>query len=168
MANVKPRIDQILADYQAERTTSSVIDLLRDIPATEFLQWNGADRADRFMKVLELLLAEQVETEPDFCEWLLQESNLPKLRAIKGIGPKTVDYFKILVGISTSAIDTHLRHFLDMAELRYDGYDEAQAIINSTADILAVDRAHFDHSIWQHMSQKSKASTPGKCKDDKV
>lgn len=34
------------------------------------------------------------------------------------------------------------------------GYTEAQAVINATADILKVDRAYFDHSIWQYMSKR--------------
>jgi hypothetical protein len=84
---------------------------------------------------------------------LFDNANLPKLRAIKGIGPKTVDYFKILVGVSTSAPDRHLINFLGLAGLMPSGYSEAQAVINATADILAVDRAYFDHSIWQFMSR---------------
>ena len=104
--------------------------------------------------VLELLAAEGVETEIDLREWLSHEPNLQKLQSIKGVGPKTIDYFQILVGISTSAIDRHLLRFLADAGLAVSNYIDAQTIINSAADILAVDRAHFNHSIWQYMSKK--------------
>jgi hypothetical protein len=51
---------------------------------------------------------------------------LQKLLSIKGIGPKTVDYFKILVGVSTAAIDRHLLNFLKLAGLTPAGYRETR------------------------------------------
>lgn len=161
--NVKPRVNRILAQYPNSRTTSSMLNLLQSIPPTEFLNWRGADRTSRFSEVLDLFAAEGVETDADLRVWLSREPNLPKLRAIKGIGPKTVDYFKILVGVSTSAIDRHLFNFLGLAGLSPCGYAEAQSIINSTADILGVDRAYFDHSIWQYMSKRAATSQFGEC-----
>ena len=161
--HVKPRVNRILAQYPEVRTTSSVLRLLESIAATEFLDWRGIDRAERFRQVLILFAAEGIEVESDLQEWLSQESSLRKLRAIKGIGPKTVDYFKILVGVSTSAIDRHLLKFLELAGLTPCGYLDAQAIINATADILSVDRAYFDHSIWQFMSKGAATSQVGAC-----
>lgn len=161
--HVKPRVNRILAQYPNARTTSSVLHLLKSIKATEFLSWRGEDRAERFSQVLNLFAAEGIEVESDLREWLSQASNLPKLRSIKGIGPKTIDYFKILVGVSTSAIDRHLLNFLGLAGLSPCGYVDAQSVINATADILSVDRAHFDHSIWQFMSKRAAASQTGEC-----
>ena len=156
--HVKPRVNRILAQYPEARTTRSVLHLLKSITATEFLDWHGKDRTERFSRILDLFAAEGIEDEADLREWLSQEPNLRKLRAIKGIGPKTIDYFKILVGISTCAIDRHLLKFLELAGLSPRGYREAQAIINATADILSIDRAYFDHSIWQFMSKRAAAS----------
>jgi thermostable 8-oxoguanine DNA glycosylase len=161
--HVKPRVNRILVKYPQTRTTSSVLHLLESIAATEFLNWRGMDRAERFRKVLNLFAAEGIEVESDLREWLSQDSSLRKLRTIKGIGPKTTDYFKILVGVSTSAIDRHLLKFLGLAGLVPCGYLDAQAIINATADILSVDRANFDHSIWQYMSKGGIASQVGQC-----
>ena len=152
--HVKPRVNRILDQYPETRTTSSVLSELESTSASEFLDWNGTDRIERFTVVLELLAAEGVETEIDLREWLSHEPNLQKLQSIKGVGPKTIDYFQILVGIPTSAIDRHLLRFLADAGLAVSNYIDAQTIINSAADILAVDRAHFDHSIWQYMSKK--------------
>lgn len=166
--HVKPRVNRILAQYPETRTTTSVLRLLESIAATEFLDWRGTDRAERFRQVLTLFAAEGIDVESDLREWLSQESSLKKLRAIKGIGPKTVDYFKILVGVSTSAIDRHLLKFLELAGLTPCGYLDAQAIINATADILSVDRAYFDHSIWQFMSKGATASQVGACDGYKV
>ena len=152
--HVKPRVNRILNQYPEIRTTSSVLSVLESTAASEFLGWNGTDRIERFTVVLDLLAAEGVETETDLREWLSHDSNLPKLQSIKGVGPKTIDYFKILVGISTSAIDRHLLRFLADAGLAVSNYVDARTIVNTAADILAVDRAHFDHSIWQYMNRK--------------
>jgi hypothetical protein len=158
-ATVKPRVDKILAQYPHACTTSSVLDVLQSTEATDFLNWKGVDRAERFCQVIELFKREGVEAEVGLQKWLLEDSNLPKLRAIIGIGPKTVDYFKILVGISTSAIDRHLINFLGLAGLSHnaytdDQYADAQSVINAAADILGKDRACFDHSIWLFMSER--------------
>ena len=161
--HVKPRVNRILAQYLEARTTSSVLRQLEVITAMEYLDWRGEDRAKRFEQILELFATEGIEVEVDLRDWLSHESNLLKLRSIKGIGPKTIDYFKILVGTSTSAIDRHLLNFLALAGLAPCGYLEAQTIINATADILSVDRACFDHSIWQFMSKRAAQSNTEEC-----
>jgi hypothetical protein len=161
--HVKPRVNRILAEYPEVRTTTAVLSVLEKIKATEFLSWRGEDRAECFVQVLDLFASEGIETDADLQSWLLNSTNLGKLRAIKGIGPKTVDYFKILVGLSTSAIDRHLLNFLGLAGLSPSGYSEAQAVINATADLLSVDRAYFDHSIWQFMSRQVAKSVVSAC-----
>jgi len=161
--HVEPRVNRILDRFPNARTTSSALNLLKSIPATEYLSWRGVDRAERFSRVIDLFTVEGIETEAELREWLSQPSNLTKLRSIKGIGPKTIDYFKILVGLSTSAIDRHLLNFLKLAGLSPCGYEYAQSVINSAADILLIDRAYFDHSIWQFMSKKAVTSQTGDC-----
>ena len=111
--------------------------------------------------VLALFRDENVETEIKLREWLLHRDGVTKLRATRGIGPKTADYFKILVGIPKSAIDRHLLGFLRLAGTEPVGYDDAQAIINTAADLVGVGRANFDHSSWQYMSRRAQhRSTP--------
>lgn len=161
--HVKPRVNKILETYPEARTTTAVLGLVKEIGATAFLSWRGEDRAERFSRVLRLFASESIETDADLHDWLAHDTNLAKLRTIKGIGPKTVDYFKILVGVSTSAIDRHLLNFLGLAGLSPCGYNEAQTIINSAADILSVDRAYFDHSIWQFMSRRASQSGVSAC-----
>jgi hypothetical protein len=163
--HVKPRVNRILASYPNARTTSSVLSLLKSIKAMEFLSVRDEGRAERLSQVLTLFAAEGIETEADLREWLSEGANLLKLRSIKGIGPKTVDYFKILVGVSTSAIDRHLLNFLQLAGLSPRGYGDAQFIINAAADILSIDRACFDHSIWQYMSKRASVSKTDECPD---
>lgn len=154
VTHVKPRVNRILALYPDARTTTHVLQILKLIPATEFLSWKGIDRAERFSQIVELFSCENIENKNDLRDWLLSESSFLKLRKIRGIGPKTVDYFKILVGLSTNAIDRHLLKFLRLAGIDARNYENAQRIINETADNLSMDRAKFDHSIWQYMSKR--------------
>ena len=164
--HVKPRVNRILAVYPEARTTSSVMRILTSTSAMEFLDWRGQDRAKRFSRILALFATEGIESEAELKDWLGHTGNLLKLRSIHGIGPKTVDYFKILVGVSTSAIDRHLLGFISLAGIDAGSYGEAQAVINGTADLLGIDRAYFDHSIWQYMSKRSASSAEASgCQD---
>jgi len=157
--HVKPRVKRILALYPDANTTASVLRILESISAKEFLNWNGQDRAERFFNILSLFESEKIETENELKEWLKDAANLLKLRSIYGVGPKTIDYFKILVGLPTSAIDRHLLNFIGMAEITVGNYTEAQKLIDDTADLFGVGRSYFDHSIWQYMSKLPKTPT---------
>lgn len=163
--HVRRRIKRILDDYQEAKTTSAVLALLETVSVRDFLNWNEkepARRANRFMKILALFKDEAIETEKELNRRLSDDQSgvfVDTLRQIEGIGPKTVDYFKILVGISTSAIDRHLLTFISNAGISVskhpDEYENASRLINATADLMQIDRAIFDHSIWRHMSEKA-------------
>ncbi len=73
---------------------------------------------------------------------------------IKGIGSKTIDYFKILTGIQTYAIDRRLLDFLKQAGIEVSSYDEAKAAINLTADTMGIQRAYLDHSISEDIGKQ--------------
>lgn len=75
---------------------------------------------------------------------------------MRGIGPKTADYIKILIGSQTAAADRHVFRLLSEAGLEASNYEVARDILNLTADILGVERVFFDHSIWQYMSKREK------------
>jgi thermostable 8-oxoguanine DNA glycosylase len=158
--HVRPRIRRIRASFPAAATLPGLKRTLMQETTTRFLDWGGADRVRRFDDIVDLFSSESIETEDDLRGWLLNERNLPKLAAIKGVGPKTIDYFQILVGLQTCAIDRRLLDFLEQADVAVSGYDEARTIINLTADILGVKRAYLDHSIWEHIGKQG----PKACK----
>jgi hypothetical protein len=163
---VAPRTKRILTKWPNERTVSAMLRLLRSLPASEFLScedtensgsWLGR-RVERFCTILRLLNREGVESEADLEAWLTMDSNLPKLHAINGVGPKTVDYLKNLVGVqgAGAAIDSRLREFLNLAGIvtAPSDYDSAKEIIDCTADLLSVERSLLDHSIWRYMGRE--------------
>jgi thermostable 8-oxoguanine DNA glycosylase len=70
------------------------------------------------------------------------------------MGPKTVDYFKILCGEQdTAAIDMHLTRFLERSGVRVSSYGQARNVIAAAAALLGVSAAGLDHSIWTYMSK---------------
>jgi hypothetical protein len=152
--HVRHRIRRIRKIYPAANTLSGLKKTLLEGTTTDFLDWRGMDRVKRFDDIVNLFSSEGIETEDDLRNWLMDENNFIKLIMIKGIGPKTLDYFKILTGIQTCAIDRRLLDFLKNADIDVSGYDEAKAIINLTADNMGVPRAYFDHSIWEYIGKK--------------
>jgi hypothetical protein len=160
---VAPRTKRILANWPRDGTVTAMLSLLRSLPASEFLNYEDTEGSDswlahrvrRFCTVLNLLNREGIESEADLKAWLTIDSNLPMLYAVNGVGPKTVDYLKILVGVqgAGAAVDSRLRGFLGMSGIvtAPSDYDTQREIINRAADILSVDRSVLDHSIWMYM-----------------
>ncbi len=73
------------------------------------------------------------------------------------MGPKTIDYFKILCGEEdTAAVDVHLVRFLERAGVTVRDYDHARRVVADTAPLLGVSTARLDHSIWTYMSKAGK------------
>jgi len=135
------------------KTLSGLKKILMERTVNDFLDWQGMDRANRFQNIVDLFGSEAIETEDNLRDWLMDDKNLLKLRKIHGIGPKTIDYFKILTGIQTCAIDRRLFDFLERAGIEITSYDEAKEIINLAADKMGIQRASFDHSIWKYIGR---------------
>lgn len=152
--HVRPRIDRIRRLFPTAATMSGLRSALAERTTIGFLDWRGTDRAKRFNDIIALLSAEGIETEDDLGQWLMNEENLFKLATIKGVGPKTIDYFKILTGAQTAAIDRRLLDFLSQGSIQVSNYDEAKEVINLAADLMGVRRAYFDHSIWEYIGKK--------------
>jgi hypothetical protein len=152
--HVRPRINRIRRSFPSAATMTGLKSTLAEKTTTKFLEWRGMDRVKRFDDIVGLFSSESIETEDDLRQWLMNERNLIKLARIKGIGPKTLDYFKILTGIETCAIDRRLLDFLSQGGIEVCSYDEAKEVINLAADIMEVRRAYFDHSIWEYIGKR--------------
>jgi hypothetical protein len=154
---VKPRIQVLLRNSEA-RTTTTFYNQIVEVGIKILINWKDDEKPNRILNVTLFFLEEGIETESDLKLWLENEKNIVKFKVLRGIGNKTVDYFRILTGISTSAVDRHLIEFLNKAgiEIGLNEYFEAREIIIKSADKMGVDRLLLDHSIWSYMS-KNKA-----------
>jgi hypothetical protein len=162
---VRPRVLMLIQRYPEGRTTSGFLQLLNEVGPNVLLDWSDHEKPSRVLHVTEYFVQQKIGTEADLKTWLQDPAHISALKSLRGIGDKTADYFKILVGISTSAIDRHLYDFLAQAgiQVKDKDYHEAQAIIHAAAEILKVSRADLDHSIWKYMSSRERSDkhTPG-------
>jgi hypothetical protein len=159
---VKPRVENFLSNYPNIRTTSQFKKLYEDetLSLPQLINWKESAKTQRIKNVTNFLIENGIETEPQFKIWLENETNIKNFKKLSGIKDKTVDYFKILTGHKTNAIDRHLLNFLALANIKVDSYKEAQTVISSAASILKIDEAYLDHSIWRYMSQAARTNTP--------
>ena len=153
---VRPRIEGILEIYAEAATTSAFWQLLKEKGPKTVLRWNDDEKPNRVVEFTKYLLEEGIETEKELGEWISSESNKTRLLQLRGIGPKTIDYIKILAGLQTVAVDQHLYALLREAGIEAASYEEARDILNHTADIMGTERVLLDHSIWQYMSNRKK------------
>lgn len=151
---VEPRVKTIYKKHPEAKTTSGFLKLLNRIDPKMLLNWKDSEKPNRILKVVDFFVKEGIETERQLKAWLEKETNIAKLDNVRGVGNKTIDYFRILSGISTSAIDRHLLNFLNEAGVHVDSYIEAKEVINRTADLIGKDKSLLDHSIWKYMSEK--------------
>ena len=151
---VKPRVLKLRDNYPEAKATTGFLNLLEKIGLKELLEWNDPEKPDRILAVTRFFIKEGIETEADLKTWLENDANILRLKEIRGIGNKTADYFKILSGIPTSAIDRHLIEFLNRADVDIDriSYSEAKEIINKAAEQMGINKSILDYSIWKYMS----------------
>ncbi len=151
---VKSHVSRILINYPQARTTTSILALMEVIDATEYLSWDGLERANCFHRVLQLFAEEEIESESDLNRWLSDDASLWKLRSVRGVGPKVVDYLRLLVGASSSDIDRYLLNFIELAGVSPCCDEEAMAVLDAASVSLSIKRASFDYSVWQFMNRR--------------
>jgi hypothetical protein len=151
---VRPRVRRVIGVYPSAVTTSAFWNLLEEIGPKTVLSWQDDEKPNRVVALTAFLRDEGIETEDELRAWLATEVHRMRLLSVRGVGPKTVDYIRILVGTQTVAVDRHAYALLAAANIQASGYAEAREILNLAADNMGVARATLDQSVWQFMSAK--------------
>jgi len=151
---VRPRLKE-LVKYKKAENTSGFYNLYNQKKLENLINFKGKRKIKTIKDIVELFIKEKIEMPADLKEWFLKDKNTEKLILIYGVGDKTVDYFKILSGISNNAIDRHIINFLLKANIKVENYKEAHNIINKTADYLKINESLLDYSIWKYMSSNA-------------
>jgi hypothetical protein len=154
---VKVRIDRIVQIFPEAETLSGTFDAIESIGVADFLRWYHHTKVSRFVCLAELLRNESINDFHQLRAWLQNPACREKLRAIHGVGPKTVDYLCGLVGLDYIAVDRHIRAFASDAGVTTADYDFLQIVVSYAADLLGVSRRHFDASIWIYVSNQRAA-----------
>ena len=151
---VKIRIDRIVQDFPEAATLSGMFKAIASIGVVEFLRWHHYTKVSRFVCLAELLRNQSIDDFHELRTWLQNPACREKLRAIHGVGPKTVDYLCGLVGLDFIAVDRHIRAFASDAGVKAGDYEFLQIVVSYAADLLGVSRRHFDASIWTYVSNR--------------
>jgi hypothetical protein len=159
---VLPRVRQILASYPHAETTTKFWKVLSAVGPDKVLQWSHPEKISRLMSLTRLLCEKHLETEPELATWLWSANAASELRAIKGIGPKTVDYLKLLVGIPIVAVDRHVRSLFQLAGLQMHRYDEIRSVLCMAADVLGLEPQVLDGVVWEYFSTRPRRGRRGK------
>lgn len=150
---VGPRVSRIIHSFPHATTTSRFLDLIDKFGANYLLDWNHPEKPTRLIAIANFFYVRSVETENCLREWLQKPCSESSLRSIRGVGPKTVDYLKILVGIPAIAVDRHINEIVGRAGVNSRNYVEIRNIVEEAADRLKVNRTSLDYAIWVYASQ---------------
>lgn len=148
---VRPRVNKVLAITEAVNT-SGFLNILDREGAAEVLNWRDPEKPNRLLGVARFFQSQGIETVEALRTWLIEDENIARLKEQRGVGNKTADYFKILVGLPATAIDRHLYKFLENAGCPAKDYAEAQALLQAAADDLGIPLQVLDHNVWVLMS----------------
>ena len=151
---VRPRVERVLARYPEATTVSAFSRILDYYGIGDVLNWNNEAKIHRMKDLVSFCMAHSIETTNDLIHFLNSESGEELLKEINGIGNKTCDYIKRLLGFDTVAVDRHIREFLLDANILYDDYFEIKEVVEFAADFMDVARRKLDYSIWSYMSHK--------------
>ena len=153
---VRPKIKNIREIYSEAVTTSAFYRLLQEKGPKTVLSWRDDEKPNRVVALTEFFLSEGIETEEKLREWISSDLNRARLLKVRGVGPKTADYIKILVGEQAVAVDRYVFRLFEEIGFSASSYEEAIDILNIAADILNIERTVLDNSIWEYMSNRNK------------
>ena len=151
---VRPRVESVLMRFPEADTVTAFSKVLDRYGVREVLHWNNTAKIHRMEDLVSFCSFHSIETAEDLTYFLNSELGEEQLKEINGIGNKTCDYMKRLLGFDTVAVDRHIREFLEDADIMFDDYFEIKEVVEFAADIMAKTRRSLDYSIWSYMSHK--------------
>lgn len=151
---VWPRVAHVLDTFPYATTVSIFAEILDNYGTANVLHWSNTEKIQRMNELVSFCLEHQIETSRQLTEFLRYEKNVSMLKDIHGIGNKTCDYLKRLLGFDTVAVDRHIRSFMESADIFCDDYFDIKEIVEFAADFMDKTRRELDYSIWSYMSRK--------------
>jgi hypothetical protein len=150
---VAPRVRQLMARWPTARRTSAFASMSKRLGLASVLNWRDPEKPRRIVELTAFFAGERIETEHELRNWLTIAGHAETLLSVRGVGPKTIDYIKSLVGVQTVAVDRHVRAFVERAGLRLRTYEDVRTVTCAAADILGHEYCALDHAIWSYVSQ---------------
>jgi hypothetical protein len=154
---VGPRVRRLIERWPKARRTSVFASMSKRLGLGDVLNWRDPEKPRRIVELTSFLMGEKIDTEGELRNWLSIAGHAETLSTVRGVGPKTIDYIKSLVGVQTVAVDRHLRTFVERAGLRLRAYDDVRGVTCEAADILGHEYCALDHAIWSYVSQNRRS-----------
>jgi len=151
---VQPRVRRIINHFPNDKTTSQFLDLMDAFGLEHVINWQHPEKLGRLVTLANFFYVRSVETENCLRDWIQSTDNCSQLLNLRGVGPKTVDYLKMLSGCPAVAVDRHIRAFVKNAGIMSTDYASIRQVVEQAADRLNVVRTDLDFSIWNHVSQR--------------
>ena len=99
---VRPRVESVLIRFPEADTVSAFSKVLDRYGVREVLHWNNAAKIHRMEDLVSFCSFHSIETAEDLTYFLNSELGEEQLKEINGIGNKTCDYMKRLLGFRGS------------------------------------------------------------------
>jgi len=114
--------------------------------------WKHPEKPQRLRELVDFFCANSVDTIDELREWLRRAENRERLRSVRGVGPKTIDYLSRLVGLPAIAVDRHAQRLLRQVGVASKCYEHNRRVLEFAADLLQISRSLFDHLMWQNLA----------------
>lgn len=150
---LRPRLLHLQLSWADARTVRGFQRRLVTEDLAVAMKFNHAQKVATAHAITDLLAADGVDTREDLYAWLDHRANRAALRAVKGVGPKSIDYIGNLVGRSHVAVDVHLRAFAVDAGVPDLPYARLRAVYEEAAALLGHDKGGLEHAVWRHKSK---------------
>ncbi|MDR0483360.1 MAG: hypothetical protein LBH13_09465 [Cellulomonadaceae bacterium] len=151
-ATVLPRVQRVAAEWPDASTARGFLNHVAAGDLAEMADWNGEDRLTQMRATAEALLSLQINTVEDLRGALSVEPRRTEvrnaLRTIHNVGPKTMDYFDILAGLSNTAVDSRIEAVTAAAGIANTHYEYLHDVVVTAAQQRGWDLRDLDHALW--------------------
>ncbi|MEV5566921.1 hypothetical protein AB0L54_29300 [Streptomyces sp. NPDC052196] len=148
-ATILPRILALQTAWPDAATVKGFQARLATDDLATAMNFHHARKVAKAHNITDLLAVHGVDTRDDLRAWLDIQPNRAALRAVKDVGPKTVDYLGNLVGGSQIAVDVHLRAFAAEAGVTDLRYEQLRTTYEHAAALLGHEPGGMEHAVWR-------------------
>lgn len=151
---VKPRVMQLIETWPDAHTVSGFRRRMDSGELSNVIRWKSRARLTQIVDITSVLECQSIETVNEFRDRLvdpsLRSTLRAALRAVRNVGPKTLDYFDILAGIPTGvAIDSRIRAATSAAGIKNTSYTYLAAVIREAAKTQGWRAGDLDAALWK-------------------
>lgn len=153
---VRPRVDRIAANCPTAQTSSGFLALLRSQGPDKVLNLGGGRKLRSIVELTQFFVDRGVETPTHLRSWLQADGNPLLLQTVFGVGPKTVSFLKLLVGLDAIAVDRQILRFVQEAGVDLKAPDRVEAILTKAGRKLSLTGAQVDQLVWRSMATRDR------------